>query len=274
MKKLLFTLLVIASPLGFIISYGQGVSGNGNVVEKTRSIENFSGVSVKGGIDLYLTQGDENILILKTDENLQDHIITEVIDNSLKIYPKSNIKNAKEITVFLTFIELSAILAKEGSDVETTSTIDVEDLAVKCEEGSDLKLLIETKNLALKLNEGSDATIKGSANNVAIKASEGSDLSLEATCETIACKINEGSDVYLKGSCQSLTISATEGSDVDASGMECENCSIVANEGSDAQVYVTHSLTVIAKESSDISYKGNPEIKQIQAGEDCTISSQ
>lgn len=272
MKKLrIIFLLAIPGLLFFSKTIGQGIVGDGNVIEKERTVENFSGISVEEGIDLVLTQGEDIKVTVIADENLQDLIITKVVDGTLKIYPEKNIRKANKMEVRVVFKKISALSAVEGCDIVTTSLIVLDDLAVSCVEGCDIKLEINTDNLVISLNEGSDMSLEGVIKNLTISANEGSDVKASITSENLTCSVNEGSDIILKGTCTNVTIAANEGSDIDAFDLVTENCTIGAEEGSDAKVNVTKNLIVSAKESSDVEYKGNPENKKISSGEDCEV---
>jgi hypothetical protein len=66
------------------------VWGNGNVVKQERSVGDFTGVVVRSGIDLLIKQGDQTNVVIETDENLQEYIITEVESGILYASEKEN----------------------------------------------------------------------------------------------------------------------------------------------------------------------------------------
>ena len=89
--KSIFKLLILSFTL-VIISSGlfAQIRGNGDVVQQQRNVSEFSGVSVKSGIDLFIKQGGSSSVEIKADENLQQYIITEVRDDILYIYVEKN----------------------------------------------------------------------------------------------------------------------------------------------------------------------------------------
>ncbi|MCB0465935.1 MAG: DUF2807 domain-containing protein, partial [Aequorivita sp.] len=60
---------LILSSCHFNISTGE--NGNGKVVTEERNVtEDFNEVRGSAGLDVYLTQGDENKIVVEADENL------------------------------------------------------------------------------------------------------------------------------------------------------------------------------------------------------------
>ena len=61
--------------------------GNGVVVTEQRPINgSFNSIEVSTGIDLFLTQSESPSISVQADENIQELIITEIENETLKIY--------------------------------------------------------------------------------------------------------------------------------------------------------------------------------------------
>ncbi len=206
----------------------QGVEGDGNVTKKSRQVDNFNAVSVSSGIDLYLTQGNAVSLEVETDQNIHEYIITEVKNGVLKIYVDGSIRSVKEMNVYLTFREIDAITASGGSDVEASGTINQDKLTIECSGGSDLKIDLKVDDLELSASGGSDADITGEARVFHATSSGGSDL--------------------------------------EAMGLKTAECTLESSGGSDAHVYVTETLKVVASGASDVYYKGDAVVDASVSG--------
>lgn len=108
----------------FDINLSPGVKGNGNVTEEERGITaSFSSIKVSEGLNVYLTQSDNENIIVKADDNLHELIITEVINGVLKIHTSKNIGRAASKQVIVTFKDVSKISSSSGSDVYATNII-------------------------------------------------------------------------------------------------------------------------------------------------------
>jgi len=69
----------------FGIDLPRVVAGNGDVTVTQREVDSFTGVRVSGSYRVNLVPGGHGPVIVETDENIQDHVITEVRDNTLYI---------------------------------------------------------------------------------------------------------------------------------------------------------------------------------------------
>ena len=108
----------------FDMHFNPGVRGNGNVQTETRNInESFSSIHVSRGLDVYLTQSNDQIIEVEADENLLDIIVVEVENDELKITTTDNIAYSKAQKVMVSFKDVSKITSTSGSDVFSTNII-------------------------------------------------------------------------------------------------------------------------------------------------------
>lgn len=206
----------------FSMNLGPGVDGDRNVVSSNRNIsEDFENIKVSEGLDLYITQGNSVSLSVEADENLQDIIITEVENNTLKIHTSENIRNAASRKIMLNIKDIKSIKATSGSDVYSTNTIKVNELDLTTTSGADMELEIDTKNLK--------------------------------------CKATSGSDMKLRGKTDFFTAEATSGSDIKASNLKAVTADVKATSGADISIDTSKEITARATSGGDIKYSGNPE---------------
>ncbi len=206
----------------FDVNFNPGVKGNGNVqIEKRTLTEPFTAIHASEGLDVYLTQGDRQDITVEADENLLNIIVTEVVDNTLKIHCKENIGRSKSQKVMVTFSDISKIISTSGSDVYSTNTISVEQLELKSTSGSDMKVDVNTAILN--------------------------------------CKSTSGSDLKISGKTDRLIAEATSGSDIKAENLIAQSSQVKATSGADITVNTQKELTAKASSGGDIRYYGNPE---------------
>ncbi|WP_445734180.1 head GIN domain-containing protein [Mariniflexile sp.] len=200
-----------------------GVKGNGHVTTEQRTINKpFTAIKATEGLDVYVTQSDTESVSVEADENLQELIITEVIDGVLKIHTKKNIGRCKSKKVMVSFKDVSGITATSGSDVFSTNTITAESLELE--------------------------TTSGGAMN------------LDVNTVTLNCISTSGSDLKLSGKTIKLTAEATSGSDIKAADLIAESSHVKATSGADITVNTSKELTAKASSGGDIKYLGNPEV--------------
>lgn len=223
--KLLFTLV-----LSILAGIGIAADGNSDKTEN-RNVSNFKAVKVSTGIDLYISMGTTEEVKIIADDEIIDDLITEVKDGTLKIYMKQSNKwfnwNTGNQTrkAYVTVKELQEIHASSGSDVKSENTLKGEDLKVSSRSGSDVEIDVYYKNVWLDTSSGSDAKISGKTKN--------------------------------------FNAEASSGSDIDAEDLESVICRVSVSSGSDASVNVTGELYAKASSGADVSYTGNPQVKDI-----------
>ncbi len=145
-----------------------------------RKVAAFNGLSVGGGVVIYLSQGNEQaVAVSAEDERNVSKIKTEVKDGVLKIYVDAAMWNNwnwgnKKIKAYVTVTELNKLELSGGSIGKLVDELSVASLDVECHGGSILNGTIKTSQLNMDLSGGSIATIEGSATNASVEASGGS----------------------------------------------------------------------------------------------------
>lgn len=214
---LIITIAIILSACNFNF----GKKGNGNVTTQNREIsENFTEVKGSAGLEVYLTQGEENKILVETDENLQQFITTNIKNGKLHITTSENIGWSKAKKVYVTFVELSKIEASSGADVVGNSVIKSEYLSLKCSSGADMKIEVFSKEITAQTSSGAELTLSGKASTILAKASSGSEL--------------------------------------DAKELSVINCTAQASSGAEIKVNVKEKLEARASSGADINYYGSP----------------
>ena len=199
-----------------------------------RNVSGFHAIEVSGGIDLYLSQGDETVAVSASKDEYRDKIVTEVKNGVLKIWfdHKNNKmdfdwKNRK-LKAYVSFKNLDGLQASGGSDISV--------------EGS-----IKTPKLDMGISGGSDFKGKVESDEVKINASG-------------------GSDVHISGKTGRLTIDASGGSDFSGYDFAADICNVDASGGSDVHVTVNKELSANASGGSDVYYKGTGLIRDLKTG--------
>jgi hypothetical protein len=193
-----------------------------------RSVGSFQTVRISDGIDLYLTGGNEDGVVVSAKEVAdRNKIMTVVEDGELKIYFDRglmgwNWKNLK-LKAYVAVKSLKGVKASGGCDVFVQGTLNSTDLSMKLSGGSDFTGNVAVTNLAIEQSGGSDVRIKGNVVNLKVDAGGGSDF---------------------KGA-----------------GLSAEYAIIMVSGGSDATLTVTKELAAEASGGSDVNYYGNPVIK-------------
>ncbi len=175
-------------------SCGMGVSGSGNVVTQTRNADaEFTSVSAGSGIEVIIEQQANKSITVEADDNLQEHIKTEIKDGELSISTDVNIRKASSKRVIVSMPVIKGIMASSGADVKTKNTIKGESLELSSSSGSHLEVTANVKNISCHSNSGSHLTIKGSTDTLESDSSSGSHIvAKELAAKTVNAQASSG----------------------------------------------------------------------------------
>lgn len=205
-----------------------------------RSVGSFTGVAVSGGIDIYLSAGDEAVAVSAGNPEHTSRILTEVKDGVLKIWYDSkginiNIGDAKRRRAYVSYKTLKTLSASGGSDVAIDGVLTTPELRLDLSGGSDFKGKVDVENLRV--------TQSG------------------------------GCDVHIAGKATTLTVDASSGSDFNGYDLVTEICNLQASGGCDIEITANKELSARASGASDIHYKGQPNVKEAKASGASSVKS-
>lgn len=156
------------------------ISGNGKVATISRTVTNdFNAIHAKTGLDIIIEQGSTTKIEVQADENLQDHIFTEVKDGTLSVYSDANIRNSEAQKVFITVSNLYEIKSSSGATVKSENTLNFEKLELDSSTGSLIEIEVKSKSLSCESSSGSSIVVKGKTNTIDTQSSSGSTINLE-----------------------------------------------------------------------------------------------
>lgn len=91
--------------------FGRGEKGSGNIVSQPRAVGPFSEIEVNGVIDVRLRQGSESAVEIRTSDNLQQGVLTEIRGNRLVISMKDDFRyhDSGEMKAIVTVAGLRAV---------------------------------------------------------------------------------------------------------------------------------------------------------------------
>ena len=193
----------------------KGVRGNGVVVTEQRPINgSFNSIEVSTGIDLFLTQSESPNISVQADENIQELIITEIKNETLKIYMDKSSHHVTSKKVVVNFLTIEQIKATTGSEVFSTNTLKVPSLDLSTSSGSEMELSVETRRISSSSSSGSELTLKGRTEEFIGSSSSGSELHASKLI-TNYCEINASRGSDLSVNCQEeLNAKASSGAHI------------------------------------------------------------
>jgi hypothetical protein len=193
-----------------------------------RPVTAFRSITVSDAIDLYISQGDEEgVVVSAENSHSRERIQTTVENGVLKIRCDKNAPGNRNLKAYVSFKTLEKLTASGASDVYVQGSIKGEQLDIILSGASDFKGKVDLKNLNIEQSGASDAVISGTAANLKIQSSGASDL--------------KGFELY------------------------AENCDASASGASDIRITVTRELNASASGASSVHHKGEAIIRTVSS---------
>jgi hypothetical protein len=209
-----------------LLGFNRKVSGSGNLVEETRTLQDFTEVVLSEEGDLFIEPGIKNELVIEAEHNLQQYLIAETVSNVLDIkkLPENVTLNAtKPIRYYLTVKELESLTVKNSGNTEITG-VDSERFSVR---------------------------ITGSG-SVHIEDVNAGTMAVELT--------SSGNLVIDRGEVEELRLRLSSSGEYDGESVICQNADVTLTSSGDATLNVQGTLTADLSSSGNVYYRGNPKV--------------
>lgn len=187
----------VAVVLTGIVSSGcmgfNSIEGSGHVVTETREVSGFTGIEVSGSGKVLLEQGDEERVEITADDNLMQHLSSDVTGSKLTLGTKDWVNlDPTDTIIYKVFVKDLKSLGISGSVVVEASGVRTDSLMVAVSGSGDIKISGEA--------EEQQIAISGSANYKAedLKSKEVS-LVISGSGEAVLA-VSEKLDVQVSGS--------------------------------------------------------------------------
>lgn len=201
----------------------------GDFVKAERTVSNFTQLDVGGAFSIFLSQGNQEKLVIEADKEEIDEIVTEVVGNKLKIYTKSGWSGRfHEMSIYITFKDLEYIDFSGAVEVVGENTLTFPELKMD---------------------------VSGAA-----------EIDLEMKADRFEAEFSGASELNFRGSCKTGYIGLSGATEIDAEGLEFQDLKIEVSGASEAKIWATGSLTIDASGASSIRYKGSPKISIDESG--------
>ncbi|POY35946.1 hypothetical protein C3K47_12100 [Solitalea longa] len=197
------------------------VSGSGNMVTQERVLTHFTDLDVSGAYTLELTQDSMQKVEIVADDNLQEHILTSVNGNTLKIHNKKNFCVSHALVV--------KIHVKDLSKIDISGAVNV-------------KMLNQFK-----------------LNHLIFKTSGATESEMNLNANVVDTQISGAGKVTYRGQAAEQSIEISGAGKIRSFELVTNKCLINVSGASDAEVNVLSELNVSASGASKVRYKGTPE---------------
>lgn len=214
MKKIQFVQLVlIMSLLSSSYVFSQS--------KTTRSLADFTYVSVGEAINLVLIPGSQNRAVITASGIDLDEVLTEVSSSRLKIHLDDGRHNNINVDVVLTYKTLER----------------------------------------LKVSSAAEATTKGpiKSSNLEVDVSSAGEAVLELEVGTLDLDVSSSGEAEFSGWVTSQTVEVSSAGSYDGTDLKCDEADVSASSAGSARIFVSKSVEVSASSGGSVKYSGNPD---------------
>ena len=237
MKKIsVFTVFALFIGLSLNAESGKWkcVKGEGPVVQKEISVDEFHGLELQTTGDVELSYGRTQKVVVETHQNLIDILDMEVKGGHLEIDFEKGVCDYKKLTYYITVPYIDAVAVAGSGSIIAMSQFKSDEMEV---------------------------SIAGSG-----------DIKMDVACDDVETSIAGSGDVELMGVTNKHEISIAGSGDVKAQNLRSEHVDISIAGSGDVKIDVHSSLDVSIAGSGDVRYTGQPKISQSIMGSGDIIS--
>lgn len=236
MKQLFIALITLMSLSTF--AQDKTIVNDANAEKRTLS-GSFTAITVSDGVDLYLSQSDEeSIAVSASDEKYMERFKTEVEEGNLKIYFDNKGLNwigseKRKLKAYVSFKTLQKLNVSSGAAVSMKSILTVNKLEGSFTSGSQFTGQVNITQLSISQNSGSSVQMSGKTGELQVDVSSGA--------------VFKGYD---------LTV---------------DFCEAKATSGGGVRINVNKELNAKANSGGGIHYKGTAVIKDLNVSSGGTV---
>lgn len=250
MKNILLPLIVTT---GLLLSACNltVLSGSGKIINTSRPVSGFTRLTFDAPGELTITQNGKEALSIEGDDNLLEHIKSEVINGALHIY-----------------VEPEDVIIKASKPIHYSLSIKTLDQVSLNGSGSITVADFKGKAFALKLNgSGSIRFSDLQATTLDFGMNGSGDVSVtHLSADTLQTTVNGSGKFSLQGKATRQNVSILGSGKYEARNLESAQAEISVSGSGESQVWVTETMSVSILGSGSVGYLGKPRMTQQIAG--------
>ncbi len=226
MKKLLF---IAASCCLLSSCFFNSIRGSGKMATENRQITGFTGISSSTSVNVEVTQSTDYSVTVIADDNIIQHVKTQVVNNQLKIFLGDNISISNgTYTVKVTAPQVNSLRASSSSSIKSQGIIK-------------------------------------SSEKITVDASSAADISVEVDAPDVDAEATSSATVALSGRTKNFDAKANSGADIKAFELLSENTKAHASSSGSTNVFASITLNASASSSGNVRYKGSATVTKSES---------
>ena len=218
----ILTFIAFMTTSCIVVINGKSAQGSGNIITEEREVSAFNKIHLKGSGKVFLTPGEKQTLVIKTDDNIMPLIETDVSGNKLSISDGNHHLRPTSFEVYITLENLEGVRISGSGDIIGKGRFVMDTL---------------------------DTEISGSG-----------DMDLEVETGLLETKISGSGSIHLSGKAEDYTVSISGSGKINAFDVDAKHVSVKISGSGDCRVSTSESLDAKISGSGDVYYRGRPQI--------------
>ena len=203
--------------------------GSGELTTQTRNVSGFERVQVDGAGELIITQGEEESLEIRAEDNIIDELTSDVSNGTLVLgyrdnFLRNSIIPTERITYTLNLIDLSEVTINGAADLEIDA--------------------LETGSLVLEINGAGQVSID------------------QFTADSLSVQISGTSTIEIAGQVADQSITIDGAGNYQAGDLETNRTTVNINGLGNATVWAVETLDISIDGGGNLRYYGSPNVTQ------------
>lgn len=236
-SKIIFLIVVLITASLFLSSCinlkGLKIKGSGEIITKEFNVSGFDSLNFSGVGKIEISQGQEEALFVKAEDNIIERLDIKVKSETLYIGMKkgfgyTSVIPTKDIVFKLTVKEIKDIKLSGAGSINGNENIDIERLG--------------------------------------ISSSGLGNIDMKITGDSAKSMISGAGRIDLKGEVKTQEIHISGLGSYNAENMASNDCKIIISGAGNAKVNVVQSLDVNISGLGSVEYSGSPSVRQSISG--------
>ena len=259
--KLLNTLSLLFLLISVSIN-AQKIKGSKNVTKEKRTVNSFTSLEIQDDFEVHLSKGNTEKVEVETDDNIQDFVEVKIKDNTLSIYLTKEIIRKKKLNIYITSSDnLNTINTFDKSSLYADTQLQFDSLVINTSDKSKVEMDVESNYLRINGSDNSNLKMTISCDSIVdVRLENSSKLKANINTEKLAYTGSNNSVMIVEGTTTSLSIDTIDDSTFEGHSFISDEATLTTDGTSDVYINTKETLTISAKDKSEIYIFENPTI--------------
>lgn len=228
---------------------------------EARPVSGFTGINASSVFDITVTKGNTESLSIEADNNVLQHVRSEVRNGVLHLYldNPNQLRNIRTLRAAVVVRNLDQVTLSGACKLTANDVFTSDDFKINCSGVSNLEVNINTGQLSIGMSGASKVRMKAEVTGeVRMNLSGTSNIQGELKAASVRFNSSGASVVELNGSATYFHIGASGTSNVKAENFTVRNATIQSSGACRITVNVADTLLVNSSGTSSVHYRGSP----------------